>query len=153
MTIGYCDNWILWQIAYYDSLNLQPFIQKYCKNVQIMYRATQHLDSYIMLTSKQKFPRLVGPYCSYLLPTQALSTFNLMSTEYRNQGAVSPCRKEPNLQFPFHKQAEGGRTKIKVNSTILSDYMPLPVQGDTAPWFLYSVDVKLKVDRACVGSR
>ena len=55
------------------------------------YRATHHLDSYILLTSKQKFPRLVGRYCSYLLPTQALSTFNLMSTEYRNQGAVSPC--------------------------------------------------------------
>ena len=45
-----------------------------------LYRATQHLDSYILLTSKQKFPRLVGRYCSYLLPTQALSTFNLMST-------------------------------------------------------------------------
>ena len=57
----------------------------------IMYRATQHLDSYILLTSKQKFPWLVGRYCSYLLLTQALSTFNLMSTEYRNQGAVSPC--------------------------------------------------------------
>ena len=56
-----------------------------------MYRATQHLDSYILLTSKQKFPRLVGRYCSYLLPTQTLSTFNLMSTEYRNQGDVSPC--------------------------------------------------------------
>ena len=55
-----------------------------------MYRATQHLDSFILLTSKQKFPRLVGRYCSYLLPTQALSTFNL-STEYRNQGVVSPC--------------------------------------------------------------
>ena len=58
----------------------------------IQYRATQHLDSYIMLTSKQKFPRLVGRFSSYLLPTQALSTFNLMSTEYRNQGAVLPCR-------------------------------------------------------------
>ena len=56
-----------------------------------MYRATHHLDSYILLTSKQKFPRLVGRYSSYLLPTQALSTFNLMSTEYRNQGDVSPC--------------------------------------------------------------
>ena len=55
------------------------------------YRVTHHLDSYIQLTSKQKFPRLVGRYCSYLLPTQALSTFNLMSTEYKNQGAVSPC--------------------------------------------------------------
>ena len=42
------------------------------------------------MTSKQKFPRLVGRYCSYLLPTQTLSTFNLMSTEW-NQGAVSPC--------------------------------------------------------------
>ena len=56
-----------------------------------LYWATQHLDSYILLTSKQKFPRPVGRYCSYLLPTQTLSIFNLMSTEYRNQGAVSPC--------------------------------------------------------------
>ena len=56
-----------------------------------MYRVTHHLDSYILLTSKQKFPRLVGLYSSYLLPPQALSTFNLMSTEYRNQGTVSPC--------------------------------------------------------------
>ena len=55
------------------------------------YRETHHLDSYILLTSKHKVPRLVGRYCSYLLPTQALSTFNLMSTEHRNQGAVSPC--------------------------------------------------------------
>ena len=58
---------------------------------KLTYRATQHLDSYILLTSKQKFPRLVGRYCSYLLPTLPLSTFNLKSTEYRNQGAVSPC--------------------------------------------------------------
>ena len=57
-----------------------------------MYRVTHHLYSYILLTSKQKFPCLVGRYCSYLLPTQALSTFNLMSTEHRNQGDVSPCR-------------------------------------------------------------
>ena len=56
-----------------------------------LYRVTHHLDSYILLTSKQKFLRLVGRYCSYILPTQALSTFNLMSTEYRNQGDVSPC--------------------------------------------------------------
>ena len=61
----------------------------------VVYRATQHLDSYILLTSKQKFPRLVGRYYSYLLPTQALSTFNLMSTEYRNKGAVSPCSSSP----------------------------------------------------------
>ena len=27
------------------------------------------------------------------------------------------------------------------------------VQGDTAPLFLYSVDIKLKVERACVGIR
>ena len=60
----------------------------YCNS---KYRATHHLDSYILLTSKQKFPRQVGRYRSYLLPTQALSTFNLMSTEYKNQGAVSPC--------------------------------------------------------------
>ena len=56
------------------------------------YRVTPwHLDSYILLTSKQKFPRLVCRYCSYLLPTQTLSTLNFMSTEYRNQGDVSPC--------------------------------------------------------------
>ena len=64
-----------------------------------LYRATQHLDSYVLLTSKQKFPRLVGRYCSYLLPTQALSTFNLMSTEYRNQGAVSPFTCVPPHRF------------------------------------------------------
>ena len=55
-----------------------------------IYKATQHLDSYILLTSKQKLPRLVGRFCSYLLPSQALSTFNLMSTEYRNQGLCRP---------------------------------------------------------------
>ena len=43
---------------------------------EAVYRVTQHLDSYIL------FPRLVGRYCSCLLPTQDLSTFNLMSTEY-----------------------------------------------------------------------
>ena len=29
----------------------------------LFYRVTHHLDSYILLTSKQKFPRLVGRYC------------------------------------------------------------------------------------------
>ena len=54
------------------------------------YRATQHLDSYILFTSKQKFPPMVGRYCSYLQPTQALSTFHLMSTEYRNNVLCHP---------------------------------------------------------------
>ena len=39
---------------------------------------------------------------------------------------------------------------LKHGSSIFRQYL---VQGDTAPLFLYSVDIKLKVERACVGSR
>ena len=76
------------------------------RSTRHIYMATQHLDSYILLTSKQKFPWLVGRYCSYLLPSQALSTFNLVSTEYRNQGAVSPCTKSSFFRnlVPFEKE-------------------------------------------------
>ena len=92
-----------------------------------MYRATHHLDSYILLTSKQRFPRLVGRYCSYLLPTQALSTFNLMSTEYRNQGAVSPrstILKEVHVEFMTLNFLPGplscGKPEQPPNSTLIS---------------------------------
>ena len=57
-----------------------------------VYRATQHLDSYILLTSNWKLRGPVWAVVSYSNGPPAGGTFVLMSTEYRNQGTVSPCR-------------------------------------------------------------
>ena len=57
----------------------------------LLYRATHHLDSYILLTSNWKLRGPVWAVGSYSSGPPAGGTLVLMSTEYRNQGDVSPC--------------------------------------------------------------
>ena len=54
-----------------------------------------------------------------------------------------------NSQLRTYRHRGSPRTKRATCSGSVSD----TIQGDTSPWFLYSVDIKLKVERACVGSK
>ena len=125
---------------------------------------TQHLDSYILLTSKQKFPRLVGRYCSYLLPTQALSTFILMSTEYRNQGAVSPCTRTLLPFCSWHAELEAalcvsGQTWARSCSSSISKGMRglqlIHQIAWNAKFFSWKIECKkvFLIYRRCLGIR